>query len=63
MGPVLQTKISFHCWLLTIKTSDGTMQLFSLVNVDPNDVHYFCTSKANHKEALAWIDALPEHLC
>eukprot|EP00957_Ditylum_brightwellii_P069820 5301708-Ditylum_brightwellii.AAC.1 len=32
-----QTKFSFHCWLLTIKTSDGTMQLFSLVDVDPNN--------------------------
>eukprot|EP00957_Ditylum_brightwellii_P177934 13553011-Ditylum_brightwellii.AAC.2 len=38
------------------------MQLFSLVDVDPNNVYYFCTSKANRKEALAWIDALPEHL-
>eukprot|EP00957_Ditylum_brightwellii_P134174 10229881-Ditylum_brightwellii.AAC.1 len=38
------------------------MQLFSSVEVDPNNVYYFCTTKANHKEALAWIDALQEHL-
>eukprot|EP00957_Ditylum_brightwellii_P100220 7637380-Ditylum_brightwellii.AAC.1 len=62
-APGFQAKISFHCWLLTIKTSDGTMQLFTLVDVDPNDVYYFCTSKANRKEALTWIDALPEFLC
>eukprot|EP00957_Ditylum_brightwellii_P074628 5671098-Ditylum_brightwellii.AAC.1 len=38
------------------------MQLFSSVDVDLNDVYYFCTSKANRKEALMWIDALPELL-
>eukprot|EP00957_Ditylum_brightwellii_P033324 2525077-Ditylum_brightwellii.AAC.1 len=38
------------------------MQLFSSVKVDPNGVYYFCTSKANCKEALTWIDALPEFL-
>eukprot|EP00957_Ditylum_brightwellii_P135202 10309575-Ditylum_brightwellii.AAC.1 len=38
------------------------MQLFSLVDVDLNIFYYFCTSKANCKEALAWIDALPEDL-
>eukprot|EP00957_Ditylum_brightwellii_P049048 3721341-Ditylum_brightwellii.AAC.1 len=43
-APGFQTKISFHCWLLTIKTSDGTMQLFSLAHVDLNNVYYFCTS-------------------
>eukprot|EP00957_Ditylum_brightwellii_P087123 6631034-Ditylum_brightwellii.AAC.1 len=62
MAPGFQKKIPFHCWLITIKTSDGTIQLFSLVDVDPNNVYYCCTSKANCKESLAWIDALPEHL-
>eukprot|EP00957_Ditylum_brightwellii_P202230 15329197-Ditylum_brightwellii.AAC.1 len=61
-APGFQTKISVHCWLLTIKTSDGSMQLFSLVDVDPNNGYYFCTSKANCQEALTLIDAMPEHL-
>eukprot|EP00957_Ditylum_brightwellii_P209893 15363764-Ditylum_brightwellii.AAC.1 len=39
------------------------MQLLSSVNINLNDVYYFCTSKANCKEALMWIDALQELLC
>eukprot|EP00957_Ditylum_brightwellii_P126798 9665274-Ditylum_brightwellii.AAC.1 len=61
-APDYHENISFHCWLLTITASDASMQLFSSVNVDPDDVYYFCTSKANYKEALMWIDALPELL-
>eukprot|EP00957_Ditylum_brightwellii_P124726 9506696-Ditylum_brightwellii.AAC.1 len=61
-APGFHVKISFHCWFLTIKTSDGSMQLFSSVDMDSNNVYYFCTSKANCKEALTWIDALPELL-
>eukprot|EP00957_Ditylum_brightwellii_P107801 8223780-Ditylum_brightwellii.AAC.1 len=56
-------KMSFYCWLLTIKIVDESMQLFLSVNVDPNNIYYFCTSKVNKEEVLCWIDALPEFLC
>eukprot|EP00957_Ditylum_brightwellii_P127025 9683789-Ditylum_brightwellii.AAC.1 len=35
------------------------MQLFTLVNVNPNDVFYFCTNKINKEEAIQWLDELP----
>eukprot|EP00957_Ditylum_brightwellii_P100529 7663251-Ditylum_brightwellii.AAC.1 len=35
------------------------MQLFTLVNVDPNNVFYFCTNKINKEVAIQWLNDLP----
>eukprot|EP00957_Ditylum_brightwellii_P051712 3921323-Ditylum_brightwellii.AAC.1 len=38
------------------------MQLFASTDVDPNNVYYFCTNRANQDEAIIWLDNLPELL-
>eukprot|EP00957_Ditylum_brightwellii_P108013 8240160-Ditylum_brightwellii.AAC.1 len=44
--------MSLHQWFLAFKTADETKQLFTLVNVDPNNIFYFCTNKINKEEAI-----------
>eukprot|EP00957_Ditylum_brightwellii_P153848 11710312-Ditylum_brightwellii.AAC.1 len=39
------------------------MQLFALVNVNPNNVFYFCTNMINKEEAIQWLDELPNIVC
>eukprot|EP00957_Ditylum_brightwellii_P020030 1512207-Ditylum_brightwellii.AAC.1 len=51
-----------HQWLLSFKTADGAMQLFTSVDVDPNTIFYFCTHKFNKDEAILWLDELPTRL-
>eukprot|EP00957_Ditylum_brightwellii_P159223 12118697-Ditylum_brightwellii.AAC.1 len=60
--PGTMTLISFHCWLLSVKTSDESNRLFSAVEKEPNNVLYFVTKKALRKEAEEWINDLPETL-
>eukprot|EP00957_Ditylum_brightwellii_P075238 5717384-Ditylum_brightwellii.AAC.1 len=50
MIPGTTTLLSFHQWLLSVKTSDKSTCLFSAVEKDPNN------------EVEAWIDYLPEKL-
>eukprot|EP00957_Ditylum_brightwellii_P101297 7718847-Ditylum_brightwellii.AAC.1 len=38
------------------------MQLFISVDVDSNNVYYFCTHKSNKDEATLWLDELPAQL-
>eukprot|EP00957_Ditylum_brightwellii_P164249 12504614-Ditylum_brightwellii.AAC.1 len=38
------------------------MQLFMLIDVNPNKVYYFCCNKSNRGEAIAWLDNFPELL-
>eukprot|EP00957_Ditylum_brightwellii_P027123 2049965-Ditylum_brightwellii.AAC.1 len=38
------------------------MQLFTSVDVDPNNVYYFCTHKSNKDKATLWLDKLPARL-
>eukprot|EP00957_Ditylum_brightwellii_P034323 2603453-Ditylum_brightwellii.AAC.1 len=51
--------MTLHQWLLSFKTADGVMQLFTSVDVDPNNVYYFCTHKSNKDKATLWLDKLP----
>eukprot|EP00957_Ditylum_brightwellii_P090992 6928449-Ditylum_brightwellii.AAC.1 len=60
--PGTTTKISFHRWMLTVKTADKSKHLFSAIEKDPNEVYYFVTSKVLQEEAELWIDNLPETL-
>eukprot|EP00957_Ditylum_brightwellii_P109765 8372259-Ditylum_brightwellii.AAC.1 len=62
MIPGTTTLLSFHQWLLLVKTSDKSTRLFSAVEKDPNNVYYFVTKKALCEEAEAWIDGLPDTL-
>eukprot|EP00957_Ditylum_brightwellii_P007398 560352-Ditylum_brightwellii.AAC.1 len=55
--------ISFHRWLLTVKTADNLMLLFTLVDSDPNKVYYFCTETVHQEEAARWPYPIPEFLC
>eukprot|EP00957_Ditylum_brightwellii_P006430 488260-Ditylum_brightwellii.AAC.1 len=60
--PGTATFLSFHRWLLSVKTSDESTRLFSAVEKDPNNIYYFVTKRALQEEAEAWIDDLPETL-
>jgi hypothetical protein len=60
--PGTTTEISFHRWMLTVKTADKTKYLFSAIEKDPNEVYCFVTRKALRGEAEMWIDNLPEIL-
>eukprot|EP00957_Ditylum_brightwellii_P040373 3055706-Ditylum_brightwellii.AAC.1 len=60
--PGYSDSMTLHQWLLTFKTEDGAMQLFTSVDVDPNNIYYFCTHKSNRDEATLWLDELPERL-
>eukprot|EP00957_Ditylum_brightwellii_P030679 2324905-Ditylum_brightwellii.AAC.1 len=60
--PNIPGRISFHQWFLTTKTTTESTKLFTLVDVDPNNIYYFCTDQANKEEAIAWLDNLPELL-
>eukprot|EP00957_Ditylum_brightwellii_P191831 14603651-Ditylum_brightwellii.AAC.1 len=60
--PGTATKFSFHRWLLTVKTVDESMLLFSAIEKDPNKVYNFITKKYLRDEAENWIDDLPELL-
>eukprot|EP00957_Ditylum_brightwellii_P124816 9514191-Ditylum_brightwellii.AAC.1 len=55
-------QMSFHCWLLTVQTSDRSKQLFSFINIDPNEVYYFCTDVTTQNGASQWLNNLPEYL-
>eukprot|EP00957_Ditylum_brightwellii_P144617 11016868-Ditylum_brightwellii.AAC.1 len=35
--PGTTTEISFHLWMLTVKTADKTKYLFSAIEKDPNE--------------------------
>eukprot|EP00957_Ditylum_brightwellii_P090814 6915031-Ditylum_brightwellii.AAC.1 len=50
--------MAFHQWFLIIKTADKLTQLFTSVDVDPNNVFYFCTNKINKEEAIQWLEKL-----
>eukprot|EP00957_Ditylum_brightwellii_P000127 8874-Ditylum_brightwellii.AAC.1 len=39
------------------------MQLFTLIDVNPNKVYYFCCNKSNRGKAIAWLDNFPKLLC
>eukprot|EP00957_Ditylum_brightwellii_P156723 11929153-Ditylum_brightwellii.AAC.1 len=39
------------------------MQLFTSIDVNPNNVYYFCCNKSNRDKAIAWLDNFPELLC
>eukprot|EP00957_Ditylum_brightwellii_P074380 5650926-Ditylum_brightwellii.AAC.1 len=54
--------MSFHRWMLTVKTADKTKHLFSAVEKDPNKVYYFVTSRILREEAELWINNQPETL-
>eukprot|EP00957_Ditylum_brightwellii_P145103 11051836-Ditylum_brightwellii.AAC.1 len=60
--PGTATELSFHRWLLSVKTADKLMQLFSTIEKDLNDVYYFVTKKFLRGEAEHWINKLPEFL-
>eukprot|EP00957_Ditylum_brightwellii_P204118 15337767-Ditylum_brightwellii.AAC.1 len=60
--PGTTTQISFHCWLLTVKTADELTLLFSAAEKDPNNVYYFVTKKILREEAETRTDDLPETL-
>eukprot|EP00957_Ditylum_brightwellii_P013718 1034316-Ditylum_brightwellii.AAC.1 len=42
--------------------ADESTQLFSSIDIDPNNIYYFCTARANRDEALRLIDDLPQVL-
>eukprot|EP00957_Ditylum_brightwellii_P154903 11789837-Ditylum_brightwellii.AAC.1 len=56
------TSLSFHRWLLSVKTSDKSTYIFSAVEKDPNNMYYFVNKKALCEKAEAWINNLPETL-
>eukprot|EP00957_Ditylum_brightwellii_P085302 6488001-Ditylum_brightwellii.AAC.1 len=60
--PGTTTLLSFHRWLLSVKTSDKSTRLFSAVEKDTNNVYYFVTKRALREEAEACINDLPETL-
>eukprot|EP00957_Ditylum_brightwellii_P040729 3082800-Ditylum_brightwellii.AAC.1 len=49
--PGCHGQMSFHCWLLTVKTADKSRHLFSSISIDPNEVYYFCTDAVTQYEA------------
>eukprot|EP00957_Ditylum_brightwellii_P140514 10705325-Ditylum_brightwellii.AAC.1 len=51
----------FVLWLLSIKAKNGE-QLFTSIEKDCNDYHYFCTIVLLKEEACEWIDALEDLL-
>eukprot|EP00957_Ditylum_brightwellii_P107521 8203573-Ditylum_brightwellii.AAC.1 len=61
--PNSQTKLSLHCWLLTITLPSATTELFTSIDVDPNNVYSFCTNRANQDKAIIWLDNLCKLLC
>eukprot|EP00957_Ditylum_brightwellii_P159395 12133274-Ditylum_brightwellii.AAC.1 len=60
--PGTNTQLSFHCWLLMLKTADDLKTLFSTAKKDPNEVYYFVTKKKLQDKAEEWIDQLPDLL-
>eukprot|EP00957_Ditylum_brightwellii_P045397 3440989-Ditylum_brightwellii.AAC.1 len=62
-APNFHNKLTLHQWFLMICTNDESMRLFSSIDVDPNNVYYFCCNKVNWNEAILWLDNLPELLC
>eukprot|EP00957_Ditylum_brightwellii_P142032 10821332-Ditylum_brightwellii.AAC.1 len=38
------------------------MQLLTSIDVDPNNVYYFCTNRANQDKVLIWLDNFPKLL-
>eukprot|EP00957_Ditylum_brightwellii_P151087 11504849-Ditylum_brightwellii.AAC.1 len=57
--PEHRDSMTLHQWLLTFKTADGAIQSFTSVDVDPNNVYYFCSHKSNKDKATLWLDKLP----
>eukprot|EP00957_Ditylum_brightwellii_P176486 13440696-Ditylum_brightwellii.AAC.1 len=60
--PSTSRQISLHQWFLTTTTATYATKLFTLVDVDPNNINYFCTDKPYKEEAIEWLDNLPELL-
>eukprot|EP00957_Ditylum_brightwellii_P185295 14109244-Ditylum_brightwellii.AAC.1 len=60
--PGHHNSMTLHQWFLLFKTANGSMQLFTSVDVDPSNVFYFCTHKFNKDEAILWHDKLPTRL-
>eukprot|EP00957_Ditylum_brightwellii_P106538 8128979-Ditylum_brightwellii.AAC.1 len=58
-APGFSAKMTIHQWLLMIWTKDQSRQLFTLINVDPNNVYYFCCNKVHRDKAILWLDHLP----
>eukprot|EP00957_Ditylum_brightwellii_P160857 12247779-Ditylum_brightwellii.AAC.1 len=38
------------------------MQLFTSIDIDPNNVNYFCCNKSNRDKAIVWLDNFPKLL-
>eukprot|EP00957_Ditylum_brightwellii_P140793 10724659-Ditylum_brightwellii.AAC.1 len=62
-APGFCNKMLLHQWLLIIWTADESMQLFTLVDVDPNNVYYFCCNKVDRDKAIMWLDCLLILMC
>eukprot|EP00957_Ditylum_brightwellii_P060875 4621150-Ditylum_brightwellii.AAC.1 len=58
-APGVSAKMTLHQWLLTIWMKDKSRQLFTLIDVDPDRIYYFCCNKAHRDEAISWLDSLP----
>eukprot|EP00957_Ditylum_brightwellii_P091189 6942585-Ditylum_brightwellii.AAC.1 len=52
-----------HIWFLTTKTTNESTKLFTLVDVDPNNIYCICTDQVNKEEATEWLDKLLKLLC
>eukprot|EP00957_Ditylum_brightwellii_P151282 11519787-Ditylum_brightwellii.AAC.1 len=55
--------MTLHQWLLMIWTKDESRHLFTLIDVDPNNVYYFCCNKVHRDKTILWLDSLPTLLC
>eukprot|EP00957_Ditylum_brightwellii_P112662 8587896-Ditylum_brightwellii.AAC.1 len=61
-APDSNQRLTLHQWFLTIRTADASKRLFSSIDVDPNNVYYFCCNKTNRNKAILWLDNLPDLL-
>eukprot|EP00957_Ditylum_brightwellii_P050817 3852882-Ditylum_brightwellii.AAC.1 len=49
-APRHREKLSFHCWLLTVKNVNESMHLFTSVDSNPSNMYYFCTETVHGEE-------------
>eukprot|EP00957_Ditylum_brightwellii_P054028 4092426-Ditylum_brightwellii.AAC.1 len=61
-APDSDQRLTLHQWFLTIKTADISKCLISSIDVDQNNVYYFCCNRTNRNAIILWLDNLPDLL-
>eukprot|EP00957_Ditylum_brightwellii_P038835 2935447-Ditylum_brightwellii.AAC.1 len=54
-------QISLNQWLLTTTTVTDETKLFTSVDVNPNNIYYFCTDRAYKEEAIDYREVLADN--